>query len=79
MAQTDSAYLEIEVALKNDTSGQFRQELLEMFAREAGALRQRLNEGVPPDEYERLSRLLAAIEAAMQVVNAVWPRLQKAS
>ncbi len=79
MAQTEGAHLEIEIALQNDRDGRFRKELLTLFEQEAARLRARLNQGVPPEEYERLARLLAAIETASRVVNEIWPRLQKAS
>lgn len=62
--------LEIESNLKNDATGAYKQELLEKFTTLGTEVRTELNKGLAPDEYDRLSQLLKAVEASISVVEA---------
>lgn len=64
--------LQVEQNLKNDVSGIYKNELLEKFSQVASEVRVELNQGVEPDEYERLNRFLKALEASSEVVEQVW-------
>lgn len=64
--------LQIEQNLKNDASGIYKAELLERLSQEASTVRFELNQGVDPVEYEKLNRLLQALEASAEVVEQVW-------
>lgn len=64
--------LQIEESLKNDVSGIYKNELLEKFNQAASQVRFELNQGVDPVEYNKLNKLLQAIEASCEVVEQVW-------
>lgn len=64
--------LQVEQNLKNDVSGIYKNELLDKFSQVASEVRVELNQGVEPDEYERLNRFLKALEASSEVVEQVW-------
>ncbi|MBK8453161.1 MAG: EscE/YscE/SsaE family type III secretion system needle protein co-chaperone [Thiofilum sp.] len=64
--------LQIEENLKKDVSGIYKNELLEKFNQAASQVRFELNQGVDPVEYNKLNKLLQAIEASSEVVEQVW-------
>lgn len=64
--------LQIEQNLKDDSSGIYKSELLNRFNQVASEVRFELNQGVDPTEYEKLNRLLQALEASAEVVDKVW-------
>lgn len=64
--------LQIEESLKKDVSGVYKNELLEQFNQAASQVRFELNQGVDPVEYNKLNKLLQAIEASAEVVEQVW-------
>lgn len=64
--------LQIEENLKKDISGVYKNELLEKFNQAASQVRFELNQGVDPVEYNKLNKLLQAIEASSEVVEQVW-------
>lgn len=64
--------LQIEQNLKDDSSAVYKNELLNRFNQVASDVRFELNQGVDPAEYEKLNRLLQAVEASAEVVEQVW-------
>lgn len=64
--------LQLEQNLKNDVSGIYKNEILEKFSQAASEVRFELNQGVEPEEYDKLSRFLKAIEVSTEVVEQVW-------
>lgn len=64
--------LQLEQNLKNDVSGIYKNEILDNFSQAASEIRFELNQGVEPDEYNKLSQLLKAIETSAEVVEQVW-------
>lgn len=64
--------LQLEQNLKNDVAGIYKNEILEKFSQTASEVRVELNQGVEPDEYEKLNRLLKALESSAEVVEQVW-------
>lgn len=64
--------LQLEQNLKNDVSGIYKNEILGQFSQAASEVRVELNQGVEPAQYEKLNRLLKALEASTEVVEQVW-------
>lgn len=77
--EQQTAYLDIEVALQNDPSGAYQRQLIGEFRNNAQLIRQELNRGVSPAEYQRLDRLLQALDAACSAVEVLGPRLRSPS
>lgn len=61
---------EIEERLRGPDGAAFREELLETLDREIEAIRVRLAEGLPPDEYARATTIGRALAAARDIVLA---------
>ena len=61
--------LQIEQNLRNDVSGLYKNELLNKFAQLSSEIRYELNQGVEPEEYDRLSKFLLALDASSEVVE----------
>ena len=66
---------DIELALKEDVSGEYKKLLIAELTEEAQNIKQHLNKGVSKQEYEQLEPLLKATEAASQVVEKVWQQV----
>ncbi|MBO0614427.1 EscE/YscE/SsaE family type III secretion system needle protein co-chaperone [Thiothrix fructosivorans] len=64
--------LQIEQNLRNDVSGMYKNELLDKFNQAASEVRSELNQGVSPDEYDKLNRFLQALDASCEVVEEFW-------
>ena len=64
--------LQLEQNLKNDVSGIYKNEILEKFNQTASEVRVELNQGVEPDQYDKLNRLLKALESGTEVIEQVW-------
>ena len=64
--------LTVEQNLKNDVSGMYKNELLDKFNQAASEVRLELNQGVSPDEYDKLNRFLQALDASCDVVEQIW-------
>ncbi|MDD5394818.1 MAG: EscE/YscE/SsaE family type III secretion system needle protein co-chaperone [Thiothrix sp.] len=64
--------LQIERNLRNDVSGIYKNELLDKFNQAASQVRFELNQGVSPDEYDKLNSFLQAVEASCEVVEQFW-------
>ena len=67
--------LQLEQNLRNDTSGMYKNELLDKFNQTASQIRFELNQGVSPDEYNKLNSFLQALEASCEVVEQVWEQV----
>ena len=67
--------LQIEQNLRNDVSGLYINELLNKFAHISSEIRYELNQGVEPEEYDRLSKFLLALDASSEVVEQVWTQV----
>ena len=74
MTDSIGPMLALEESLAADTGGTLRDELVGRFADQARQVKRTLDAGVPPAEYQTLSKLLAAYEAAGQVVAKAWNR-----
>ncbi len=61
--------LDIEKNLKEDPSGEYKKELLSKFSDLEMEVRTELNKGIAPVEYERLNKLLQAVEASTSVLE----------
>ena len=68
----DDNSLDIEVALKEDKTGEYKKVLLGEILEEATSIKNQLNKGVSQEEYRQLDALLKATEAAGEVVEQVW-------
>ncbi|MGF1547436.1 MAG: EscE/YscE/SsaE family type III secretion system needle protein co-chaperone [Thiotrichales bacterium] len=77
MSQTEGAYLNLEVQLKDDRQGVLRDTILGELQEESRKVRSLINAGVSPDDYKKLSSVLIAYEKAQYVVEQMWPKLQK--
>lgn len=64
--------LQLEQNLKNDVAGIYKNEILEKFSQASSEVRVELNQGVEPDQYDKLNRLLKALEASTEIVEQVW-------
>lgn len=67
--------LQIEQNLRNDVSGLYKNDLLNKFAQLSSEIRYELNQGVEPEEYDRLSKFLLALDASSEVVEQVWSQV----
>lgn len=61
--------LDIEVNLKNDTTGEYKRELIQKFTDTEIDVRSEINKGVSPDDYTRLGKLLEALELGIKVIE----------
>jgi len=64
--------LALEEQLQADGEGQLRDRLLAELEEEAQQLKRQLDRGVPPQEFQTLSRLQDAVEAARLTIKVVW-------
>ena len=64
--------LDIEVALKEDKTGEYKKVLLGEILEEATSIKNQPNKVVSQEEYRQLDALLKATEAAGEVVEQVW-------
>lgn len=67
--------LDVEAALREDKSGEYRKLLMTELMREATTIRNELNRGVSAGEYKQLDALLKATESASEVVDKVWQQI----
>ena len=61
--------LEIEQHLKGDESGAYRKDVVGQFQTLADEARQEINKGLAPEEYDKVSSLLIALEAGIKVIE----------
>lgn len=74
MSDTIDHLLGIEEDLAKDGGGTLRDQLTSDFAAEATRIKRALDAGVTPAEFQALSKMAAAFEAAATVVTASWTR-----
>ena len=71
--------LALEEALRADEGGRLKQSLRDEIDQYRGQVRRTLDAGVPPAQFQALSRWLVALDAAGEVVEAVWRRQHPAT
>ena len=79
MAEKIGPMLVLEEQLQQDGSGALRDRLRDEFAQSASRIKRTLNGGVTPAEFQSLSKLVAAYDAAGTVVEKVWQRTHPGS
>ena len=63
---------DLETKLAEDENGSFRKSLVDELADELHEVKQKINAGLPPNEFQRASTYATAIEKASAVVEKVW-------
>ena len=61
-----------EAQLIQDNDGSYRDQLLNQLFTEATRLKQLREQGVSPDEFNKIDSLLTAVVSAMEVVDKSW-------
>ncbi len=61
--------LDIERELQNDTTGEYKNSVLVKLRGTSTEVRNELGQGLVPDEYEKLSKLLQALDASIKIVE----------
>ncbi len=69
-----SANTELEVSLLNDVSGEFKQSLIEKLNLESNRINQYLTKGLLPEQYQKYSALVNAINQSIKTIENVWVR-----
>jgi len=64
--------LDIENRLAEDSSGNYRDEVCDQLRTDAREVKRRIDSGLTPDEFQDAGRYLAALEAAISVVEQAW-------
>jgi hypothetical protein len=64
----------LEVDLEADTTGVFRDSLMNEFTQQANIYKTTLNEGVAPNKYQEMNLVIEAIEMASETIDLVWQR-----
>ncbi len=72
MANETRNLTEMSKKLKNDSSGQYRDEILEKLSGHMTEIKHAMDAGLPPDEFRLASKLKEALEAASGVVKKTW-------
>lgn len=67
--ETRPHLLAIEERLAEDRDGAYRREVTDRLAAARADLRRTIDQGVPPDEFRRLQRVLEAFDAAQAVID----------
>lgn len=63
--------------LQDDPDGQLREAVVARIKEKAVEIKRNLDRGASPDEYQILSKALAALEVAPTVVSKAWVMFQK--
>ncbi len=61
--------LDIERDLQEDATGEYKKSVLLKLRNTSAEARNELNQGLVPDEYEKISKLLQALEASIKIVE----------
>jgi hypothetical protein len=61
--------LDIERDLQNDTTGEYKMSVLIKLRETSAQVRNELGQGLVPDEYEKLSKLLQALDVSIKIVE----------
>ena len=63
---------DLETKLAEDESGSFRKSLVDDLADELREVKQKINAGLPPEEFQQAEQYANALEKASAVVDKVW-------
>jgi hypothetical protein len=61
--------LDIERDLQEDATGEYKKDVLLKLRNTSAEARKELSQGLVPDEYKKLSKLLQALEASIKIVE----------
>jgi hypothetical protein len=61
--------LDIERDLQNDTTGEYKMGVLVKLRNTSAEVRAELGKGLVPDEYEKMSKLLQALDVSIKIVE----------
>ena len=61
--------LDIEKDPQNDPTGEYKNSVLVKLRNTSAKVRNKLGQGLVPDEYEKLSKLLQALDASIKIVE----------
>lgn len=61
--------LDIERDLQEDTTGEYKKSVLLKLRNTSAEARTELGQGLVPDEYDKLNKLLQALEASIKIVE----------
>ena len=61
--------LDIERELQEDTTGEYKKNVLLKLRTLSAQARHELNQGLIPDEYEKLNKLLQSVEASIKIIE----------
>lgn len=64
--------VDMEQKLAADHDGAYRDQLTRQLTDDRQAIKRTIDAGLPPDEFERADRLLAAHDGALQVIATLW-------
>ena len=64
--------LDIENRLADDADGAYRNQVCDQLRSDAREVKRRIDTGLAPDEFQDAGRYLAALEAAISVVEQAW-------
>lgn len=78
-AGSETSYLNIEQTLKNDKNGEEKRRMIAEFRQQGESIRTQMDQGVSPDEYQRLESIEKGLSTAADVVEQMWARFQQAS
>lgn len=76
--ERNEPWFEIERRLREDREGRERDALRQRLEAASRAIKQRMDQGVPPGEFAGLERVHHGLAAAIEVVERVWRLHQRA-
>ena len=72
MSEQPIRILDLETKLSADHDGSIRNSLTSELGDELRAVKQQINAGLPPEEFQQATLYAAALEKAAAVVEKVW-------
>ena len=72
MAQSQIHMVEMETHLSADKDGSYRDSVCAAIDGELAELKQQIDAGLPPEEFEQAERLRESLQRAKGVVQFVW-------
>ncbi|MBF0103129.1 MAG: EscE/YscE/SsaE family type III secretion system needle protein co-chaperone [Desulfobacterales bacterium] len=67
--------LDIEEKMIKDSAGVYKNELLAKLVTYAAEIKQEIDRGLPPQEFESMNKMMAAIEVSQNVVETIWRQM----
>ena len=61
--------LDIERDLREDTTGEYRRSVIVKLKEASTEVRHELSQGLVPEEYQKLSKLLLALDTSVRIVE----------